>query len=178
VQVQPVSDYPRALARSLAACAPPAASGHRPTVAVLTPGIYNSAYFEHAFLADQMGAELVEGSDLRVVDGRVCHAHHAGLDGDRRAVSARGRQFPRSPHLQSFQRAGCSRHYGCLSRGRDHHRQCAGHGHCRRQGDLLLHARDRRVLHRREADPANVPTWRCAEADRWLTCWITCPNWW
>jgi uncharacterized circularly permuted ATP-grasp superfamily protein len=40
-------------------------------VAVLTPGIYNSAYFEHAFLADQMGAELVEGSDLRVVDGRV-----------------------------------------------------------------------------------------------------------
>jgi len=38
---------------------------------VLTPGIYNSAYFEHAFLADQMGAELVEGSDLRVVDGRV-----------------------------------------------------------------------------------------------------------
>jgi len=38
---------------------------------VLTPGIYNSAYFEHAFLADQMGAELVEGSDLRVVDGRI-----------------------------------------------------------------------------------------------------------
>jgi len=38
---------------------------------VLTPGIYTSAYFEHAFLADQMGAELVEGSDLRVMDGRV-----------------------------------------------------------------------------------------------------------
>ena len=43
---------------------------------MLTPGIYNSAYFEHAFLADQMGAELVEGSDLRVVDGRVRDAHH------------------------------------------------------------------------------------------------------
>jgi uncharacterized circularly permuted ATP-grasp superfamily protein len=40
-------------------------------VAVLTPGIYNSAYFEHAFLADQMGAELVEGSDLKVEGGRV-----------------------------------------------------------------------------------------------------------
>jgi len=38
---------------------------------VLTPGLYNAAYFEHAFLADQMGAELVEGSDLRVVDGKV-----------------------------------------------------------------------------------------------------------
>ena len=72
VPVQPVSDYPRALARSLAACAPPAASGDRPVVAVLTPGIFNSAYFEHAFLADQMGAELVEGNDLRVVNGRVC----------------------------------------------------------------------------------------------------------
>ncbi|WJS99623.1 circularly permuted type 2 ATP-grasp protein [Novosphingobium humi] len=73
VAVQPVSDYPRALARSLAACAPPAAQGSdRPVLAVLTPGIYNSAYYEHAFLADQMGAELVEAGDLRVVDGRVC----------------------------------------------------------------------------------------------------------
>ncbi|HCF25564.1 MULTISPECIES: circularly permuted type 2 ATP-grasp protein [unclassified Novosphingobium] len=70
VNVRPVQDYPRRLAKSLAACAPSCA-GERPTVAVLTPGIYNSAYFEHAFLADQMGAELVEGSDLRVIDGRV-----------------------------------------------------------------------------------------------------------
>src|SRR5688572_4338564 len=70
VKVQTVSNYPRQLAKSLAACAP-AGSSDNPTIAVLTPGIYNSAYFEHAFLADQMGAELVEGSDLRVVDGRV-----------------------------------------------------------------------------------------------------------
>lgn len=69
-QVEQVSDYPRRLAKSLAACAPDCAED-KPVVAVLTPGIYNSAYFEHAFLADQMGAELVEGSDLRVVDGRV-----------------------------------------------------------------------------------------------------------
>jgi uncharacterized circularly permuted ATP-grasp superfamily protein len=70
VGVRPVQDYPRRLAKSLAACAP-SRTTDRPVVAVLTPGIYNSAYFEHAFLADQMGAELVEGSDLRVVDGRV-----------------------------------------------------------------------------------------------------------
>ncbi|MGE3690631.1 MAG: circularly permuted type 2 ATP-grasp protein, partial [Novosphingobium sp.] len=70
VPVRPVQDYPRRLARSLAACAP-ACAGDRPVIAVLTPGIYNSAYFEHAFLADQMGAELVEGSDLRVIDGRI-----------------------------------------------------------------------------------------------------------
>ena len=74
MNVRPVQDYPRRLAESLAACAPSCAGDNgdgRPVVAVLTPGIYNSAYFEHAFLADQMGAELVEGSDLRVVDGRV-----------------------------------------------------------------------------------------------------------
>ncbi|QQN74428.1 circularly permuted type 2 ATP-grasp protein [Croceicoccus sp. YJ47] len=74
VSVAPVSNYPRRLARSLAACAPPAfdgSNGRKPVVAVLTPGIYNSAYYEHAFLADQMGAELVEGTDLRVIDGRV-----------------------------------------------------------------------------------------------------------
>jgi len=70
VKVREVSDYPKKLRRSLSASAPPACSGD-PVVAVLTPGIYNSAYFEHAFLADQMGAELVEGHDLRIVDGRV-----------------------------------------------------------------------------------------------------------
>ncbi|MEO1967244.1 MAG: circularly permuted type 2 ATP-grasp protein [Sphingomonadaceae bacterium] len=70
VPVEAVSNYPRRLAKSLAACAPPATRG-KPVVAVLTPGMYNSAYFEHAFLADQMGAELVEGSDLRVINGRV-----------------------------------------------------------------------------------------------------------
>ncbi|MEP1353690.1 MAG: circularly permuted type 2 ATP-grasp protein [Tateyamaria sp.] len=70
VKVRSVGQYPRSLRRSLSACAPDACEG-RPRLAVLTPGIHNSAYYEHAFLADQMSAELVEGHDLRVVDGRV-----------------------------------------------------------------------------------------------------------
>ncbi|MEL6204075.1 MAG: circularly permuted type 2 ATP-grasp protein [Pseudomonadota bacterium] len=70
IRVQPVQDYPVRLSRSLAACVPAACSG-KPTIAVLTPGIHNSAYFEHSFLADHAGAELVEGHDLRVVDGRI-----------------------------------------------------------------------------------------------------------
>ncbi|MGP1355715.1 circularly permuted type 2 ATP-grasp protein [Roseicyclus sp.] len=70
IKVQPVQDYPVNLRRSLAACAPVNCTEER-TVAVLTPGIHNSAYFEHAFLADQMGVELVEGHDLRIVDGKV-----------------------------------------------------------------------------------------------------------
>jgi uncharacterized circularly permuted ATP-grasp superfamily protein len=69
-RVRPVQTYPFDLRRSLAASAPCCANGD-PVVAVLTPGVYNSAYFEHAFLADQMGVELVEGHDLRVVDGRL-----------------------------------------------------------------------------------------------------------
>ena len=70
IRVRTISSYPKDLRNSLAASAPIACSG-RPVIAVLTPGIHNSAYFEHAFLADEMGAELVEGHDLRVVDGRV-----------------------------------------------------------------------------------------------------------
>ncbi|MEZ5999536.1 circularly permuted type 2 ATP-grasp protein [Hyphomonas sp.] len=71
IRVEPVQQYPSMLRRSLERCGPPAADGKRPNVAVLTPGIHNSAYFEHAFLADQMGVELVEGHDLRVADGRI-----------------------------------------------------------------------------------------------------------
>jgi len=69
-RVRPVSSYPSMLHRSLCACAPSGVSG-RPVVGVLTPGSYNSAYYEHSFLADKMGVELVEGHDLRVVDGRL-----------------------------------------------------------------------------------------------------------
>ena len=69
-RVRSVSDYPKSLRRSLSACAPERCDG-KPVVAVLTPGIHNSAYFEHSFLADEMGVELVEGHDLRVVDGRI-----------------------------------------------------------------------------------------------------------
>ena len=70
VKVRPVEDYPKLLRQSLSAVKPDNVSD-TPTIAVLTPGLYNSAYFEHAFLADQMGVELVEGQDLRVVDGHV-----------------------------------------------------------------------------------------------------------
>ncbi|MEN9060313.1 circularly permuted type 2 ATP-grasp protein [Ponticoccus litoralis] len=70
-RVQPVETYPTDLLKSLSACAPACAEG-KPTVAVMTPGIFNSAYFEHSFLADQMGVELVEGHDMMVVDGRLC----------------------------------------------------------------------------------------------------------
>jgi uncharacterized circularly permuted ATP-grasp superfamily protein len=65
-RVAPVAHYPDLLLETLRASSP--ATTAEPTVVVLTPGMYNSAYFEHAFLAQQMGVELVEGQDLFVKD--------------------------------------------------------------------------------------------------------------
>ena len=65
-KVAPVQHYPDMLLEKLRAVAPKGVSN--PTVVVLTPGAYNSAYFEHTFLAQQMGVELVEGRDLFVKD--------------------------------------------------------------------------------------------------------------
>ncbi|MCC5948132.1 MAG: circularly permuted type 2 ATP-grasp protein [Nitriliruptoraceae bacterium] len=70
-RVRPVDHYGPMLLKALREVAPPAAGEH-PTAVVLTPGVFNSAYFEHAFLARQMGVELVEGRDL-VVDEHVVY---------------------------------------------------------------------------------------------------------
>ena len=69
MRIRPVSDYPRMLLAALRRSAPDGATD--PTVVVLTPGVYNSAYFEHALLARMMGVELVEGRDLVCVSGQV-----------------------------------------------------------------------------------------------------------
>ncbi|MDJ1159476.1 circularly permuted type 2 ATP-grasp protein [Chelatococcus sp. SYSU_G07232] len=70
-RVAPVEDYPDALLASLRSVAP-AGAGRDPTVVLLTPGQYNSAFYEHSFLADKLGVELVEGPDLFVRDDVVC----------------------------------------------------------------------------------------------------------
>lgn len=67
-RVAPVENYPAMLHKTLEAVAP-TSSANEPVIVVLTPGIHNSAFFEHAFLADEMGVELCEGSDLFVSDG-------------------------------------------------------------------------------------------------------------
>ena len=68
-QVRPVDDYPNKLLEVLEYLAPTHIAN--PVIGVLTPGMYNSAYFEHSFLSQQMGVELVEGQDLVVTDGYV-----------------------------------------------------------------------------------------------------------
>lgn len=80
LDIHPVDDYCTRLFDLLASLSP--RKGERPTIAVLTPGIFNSAYFEHSFLAQQMGVELVEGSDLHVDTDDVVHMRT--IDGLRR----------------------------------------------------------------------------------------------
>jgi uncharacterized circularly permuted ATP-grasp superfamily protein len=69
-RIAPVSHYPEELLDALKSVAPPRCTGE-PRVALLTPGAYNSAYYEHSFLADEMGVELVEGVDLFVDENIV-----------------------------------------------------------------------------------------------------------
>jgi uncharacterized circularly permuted ATP-grasp superfamily protein len=70
-RIAPVENYPDELLATLKSVAPVSAS-HDPTVVLLTPGVFNSAYYEHSFLADKLGVELVEGRDLFVRD-EVCY---------------------------------------------------------------------------------------------------------
>ena len=77
IGVRPVEDYPRELLRMLQYIAPAGVS--EPTLVLLTPGAANSAYFEHTYLARQMGIEIVEGRDLEVRDARVFMRTTKGL---------------------------------------------------------------------------------------------------
>ncbi|WP_298345284.1 circularly permuted type 2 ATP-grasp protein [Ferrimicrobium sp.] len=79
-RVRPVANYPTELLRALVAAAPQGATSD-PKVVLLTPGIHNAAYFEHTFLARQMGVDLVEGGDLACRDG-ICYLHTT--EGDQR----------------------------------------------------------------------------------------------
>ena len=147
-RVAPVENYPDNLLKTLESVAPTSLD-REPTIALLTPGIYNSAYFEHSFLADQMGVELVEGQDLIVVDGAPAHEDDAGPASQVDVLYRRIDDDFLDPLVfrpdSRARRAGPVR---SLSRRPRHDRQRAGRRHRRRQGDLQLHPRDHRVLHR------------------------------
>ncbi|CAA6678535.1 MULTISPECIES: circularly permuted type 2 ATP-grasp protein [unclassified Lentimonas] len=75
--VRPVDNYPETLLKTLEYLSP--REGHKPVCVLLTPGVYNSAYFEHTFLARKMGIEIVEGRDLIVLNGYVFMRTTKGL---------------------------------------------------------------------------------------------------
>jgi len=77
-KIRPIENYPQELLRTLQEISP--VTRNAPNVVVLTPGIYNSAYFEHSFLARQMGVELTEGKDLVVNNNKVYTRTTRGLE--------------------------------------------------------------------------------------------------
>ena len=156
-----------------------AAARDDPTVVVLTPGIYNSAYFEHSFLARQMGVELVEGRDLVVDDNVVYMRTTRGPAARRRDLPPRRRRLPRPARLPPRQHARRRRADERLPRRQRRARQRRRHRRRRRQGDLPLRAGDDPVLPRRGPDPAQrrdlpaaaTPTHRQLRRSRTSTSW-------
>ena len=137
IGVEPVARYPQDLLRTLRSLAP--SGGGEPCVVVLTPGQFNSAYYEHSFLADEMGVELVEGIDLMVRDKKVYMRTTGGL----KRVHVIYRRIDDDfldPHGVS-PRFSARRLWpdGSLSRRQCRARQRARRGHRRRQSHL--HAR-------------------------------------
>ena len=151
-RVAPVENYPDELLATLKSVAPPPRPAD-PTVVLLTPGVYNSAYYEHSFLADKLGVELVEGRDLLVKGDVVYMRTTEGL----KRVDVIYRRIdddfldplafrPELDPRRARPRVGLP--------GRQRHaRQRGRHRGCRRQGGVQLHAGYRPVLPGRGADP-------------------------
>ena len=129
--ISPVGNYPERLLENLRAEAPSGAED--PVVVLLTPGRYNSAYFEHVFLAEQMGIELVEGGDLFVRDGYVWMRTTEGPVPRRRFLHGSARLPLRLHARRAGPALGDPRRPGCACQRARHRRR-------RRQGDVCLRA--------------------------------------
>ena len=151
-----------------------------PQIVLLSPGVFNSAYFEHVFLARELGVPLVEGRDLLVEDDRVFMKTTAGLERGRRDLPPDRRRLPRPggvPARQPARRAGADARLSRRQRGA---RQRDRHGRRRRQGDLRLHAADHPVLPRTRSrsSPMSRPTSAASARRPAATRSITSPSWW
>ena len=166
-RVRPVDHYPQLLLSALREIAP--APGRDPTVVVWTPGPANSAYFEHSFIARQMGVELVEAGDLVVRDDIVYMRTTEGLAPRRRDLPPPRRRLHRSAGVPPGLAARGARADPRLPgrhRGAGQRRRHRGR---RRQGGLQLRPRDDPLLPRRGAaarQRADVPAARPRAARR------------
>ncbi|GAB3996594.1 circularly permuted type 2 ATP-grasp protein [Nocardioides marmoraquaticus] len=105
-RIRPVAGYPQKLLTALRAAAPAGVTD--PTVVVLTPGVFNGAYFEHALLARTMGVELVEGRDLECRRGRVMMRTTQGLEPVHVIYRRVDDEFLDPVHFRSSSLLGCS----------------------------------------------------------------------
>ncbi len=175
--VRPVERYPDLLLATLKSMAGDWRSN--PQVVVLTPGVYNSAYYEHAYLARLMGVPLVEGRDLLVHDNLVYMRTTSGL----RRVDVIYRRidddFIDPLTFRARLLAGRGRPVQRLSRRQCDDRQCAGHRRRRRQGGLRLSCptSSATTSARSRSCPTSRPSSAASRASS-ATCWPISTSWW
>ena len=160
----PVDDYPSRLFDTLAALSPRPADF--PAVVVLTPGIYNSAYFEHAYLAQQMGCELVEGRDL-VVEADDCVYMHT-VDGPERVDVIYRRIDDLFLDPEAFRPDSALGVPGLLRAWKAGKVALANAPGCGVADDKVVYAFVPEIIKyylSEEAKIDNVPTWRCHYED-------------
>ncbi len=176
--ILPVDDYPSQLYDMLAALSP--AQGDPARGRRAHAGIYNSAYFEHAYLARQMGCELVEGRDLAVDSDDVrVHADRARLDARGRDLPAHRRRFPGSGSVPQRFLAGRAGAHARLGQGQRGAGECTGRGRGRRQARLHLRAGHDQVLPRRGCDPRQRAVLSLRrERSSCRTCSAISTSWW
>ena len=150
--VSPIAHYGQALLATLRALAPPVAAD--PTFVVLTPGVGNSAYFEHAFLAREMGVALVEGRDLLVHDNIVYMRTTAGLQRVDVIYRRVDDDFLDPLAFRADSHLGVAGLLNAYRAGNVSLANAIGTGRRRRQGALRLRPGDHQVLPGRRADPA------------------------
>ena len=149
--MRPIEHYPQELLATLRALAP--GDSAEPVVVLLTPGIYNSAYFEHSFLARQMGIEIVEGRDLVVHENRVYMRTTRGLQQVDVIYRRVDDDFLDPLAFRPDSLLGVPGLFNAYRAGNVALANAVGTGRRRRQGGLRVRARDDPLLPRRGADP-------------------------
>jgi len=162
-KIKPVSNYPHQLFNSLVTCAETFIDD--PNIVVLTPGIYNSAYYEHSFLADEMGVELVQGSDLEIRDGRVIIRTTAGTEKVDVIYRRVDDEFLDPLSFNKDSLLGAPGLFDAYRNGSVMLANAPGTGIA---DDKAIYSYIPEIIEFYTGEKAllqNIPTWRCAEAD-------------
>ena len=163
-RIRPVAAYPQRLLAALRAAAPAGVAD--PTVVVLTPGVYNGAYFEHALLARTMGVELVEGRDLECRRGRVMMRTTQGLAPVHVIYRRIDDEFLDPVHFMANSMLGCPGMIDAARAGNVTLANAVGNGVA---DDKLVYTYMPDIIRYylgEEQVIRNVDTWRCGEPDQ------------
>ena len=177
LRVRGVDEYGLHLHHAMCEIAPPGVTD--PQVVVLSPGIFNSAYFEHVFLAREMGVPLVEGRDLVVENGTRVDAHHRRAGAGALDLSPAGDDFL---DPDAFNPEACSGVRGLIEawrRGNVAIANAVGTGVADDKAMLRLHAAHHPLLPRRgrRSCRMSIPTFARSRT-RWPTRWTIWTSWW